>query len=89
MLRYFSCAALIGWLIYSWPIALGIVAFSLFIAMFYAGCIDGKADEKVEKTLCFTIIVVSILALGAFGTRSHDDSGAEYGAPKMCMHVQC
>ena len=88
MLRAISAAAVIGWLIFSWPVALAIVGLSLFIAMFYSGCLEGPADEKAEKVLCFTIIFVSIVALGAFGDREREAEN-DQGVPRMCMHVQC
>lgn len=86
MLRYLSYAALIGWLIYSWPLALAVAGISGFITLFYSAAIDGRADDKVNRTFHFAVITLSVIVLLMIGNHEVIESEDQQ---KYCSGVQC
>ena len=80
-----AIAVLCLWALYAWKIAVALSAMSMLIALFYAGALDGYANEKVLKAFCILVFALSAAMVGVLATPPEGD------APeiKYCGSVQC
>ncbi len=83
-MTYLAAAALLGWLIYSWSVALCLTMVCGVISLFYAGALTGAAETKVRR--CFSMLVLA-LTLVMIGIATERVTGG--GGPKVCNRVEC
>ena len=83
---YLAGGIMAMWLVYSWKIALVLAGMCWIISLFYCGAISGEAQAKVIKTFCVSLIVISLIMLGAI---RGSDPDADSDAPKYCNAQAC
>ena len=82
---YLATAALIGWLLYSWSVALGLIMVCGVISLFYAGALEGDAQSKVVRCFAGMVLVMTLVMVGVVTQRiAYENDG-----PKTCAAVQC
>ena len=82
---YLAAFLLIGWLLYSVPIGIGLASMCVVMSLFYCAAIGGEADDKVSKTFLFLVILMSLIMMGVVNEGPTFDGDM----PKMCNHVEC
>ncbi len=85
---YLAIAILVGWLIYSWVIGVGLAVMCLVIALFYSAALSGDTQQKIIKAFSILVIVLSIVMIGAMNQRPNDTE-SDPPPPKMCGAVEC
>lgn len=76
--------ALMWWVFYSITIAIALATMCGVIAAFYAGALDGPADEKVLRLFSILVLALSVVLVGVMAPHSSEDPG-----PRMCNRVEC
>ena len=82
---YLATAALVGWLIYSWQVAVCLIMVCGVISLFYAGALAGPAQAKVVKCFAGLVLAMTLVMIGIANQRPADNEGML----KTCASVQC